>query len=197
MKIERFADEICKFVEGLPLIVSCRIEGSLGNKRYDEYSDIDLTIHLSGVDNGVYLTTLAEMFSQQYSVIFADYSPSLAPEKYVVTLAISDENPFRLVDIRCTATPHFRTVGKTDLRMLNNEYEHTLKLFAANLKHYLRKSDCHKDITKMYDRIFANDTATISDNEMLLKVFYWLKYNAKEKHLEYVNSFNRFIQRIH
>ena len=58
-----------------------------------------------------------------------------------IPVAMDTENPFWVVDITCTANPHCTAVTKRELSALNNLYDHTLKLFTANLKHYIRGTD--------------------------------------------------------
>lgn len=191
--IQSFAKEVCTFLESLPEVNSCRIYGSLSSASYDEYSDIDIEIDVSGIDNGVFATKLPQILSSKYDMIFFDYAPSLAPAKYVVSAALNAENPFMMVDICCTATPHYDTVSRQDLASRNNQYDHTLKLFTANLKHFLREADCYHDICKMYGRIFRDDTATHDEGYMLSAVYRWLQDNAELRHEIFVSRFEDYL----
>jgi len=191
--IQVFAKEVCAFLKSLSEVKSCAVYGSLCNGTYDEYSDIDIEIDVSGVDNGVFATKLPDILSENFEVIFFDYAPSLAPEKYVISVAINTENPFRMVDICCVAKPHCSTVTRQDLASLNNQYDHTLKLFVANLKHFLRESDCYADILKMYNRIFQNETVTHSEEYMLNAVYHWLQNNAESRHEMFVSLFEDYL----
>ena len=191
--IKKFANEICAFLQSIPEVKSCKLYGSLAEGIFDEYSDIDIEIDVSGEDNGIFLTRLPALFAKKYDIVFCDYAPSLAPEKYIVTIATNAENPFMIIDISCVATPHCDTVSKQDLMALNTRYDHTLKLFAANLKHYLRGFDYCEDIEKMYGRIFGRDTDVGDEEEMLHAVYTWLKDNAESQHEEYISRFEDFL----
>ena len=106
MELIDYANELCSFLASIPEIKHCFLYGSLSKGTDDEYSDIDIEIDVSGIDNGMFLTKVSNILSQKYQVVFIDYAPSLAPEKYVVSAAISTFNPFMVVDICCVANPH-------------------------------------------------------------------------------------------
>lgn len=194
--LNKFASDVCEFLQNLPEVKSCELYGSLAAGTFDEYSDIDIEIDVSGIDNGWFLTQLPALIAKEYNVVFCDYAPSLAPEKYIITIAANTENPFMWIDISCVATPHCDTVSKQDLMDLNNRYDHTLKLFAANLKHYLRGDDCCEDIQKMYNRILGKNTDVYDEDQMLHSVYIWLLENAEERHEEYVSRFETYFDRI-
>lgn len=187
-----FADKVCSFLKELPEVNSCKLYGSLSDDSYDEYSDIDIEIDVSGIDNGIFATRIPDILSEKFNVIFYDYAPSLAPDKYVVSLAFDNNNPFMMVDVACVAKPHCDTVSKQQLMSLNNLYDHTLKVFVANLKHFLRGTDCYDDIAKMYGRIFRNRDV-YDEEEMLNCVYDWLKDNAEPRHEDYIALFEDYI----
>ena len=184
--MKEFAKDIFEFLNDIPEVKSCKIVGSLSAGNNDEFSDLDLVIDVSGIDNGVFLTKLPKLFEEKYDVIFYDYTPSLAPDKYIVSIAINKTNPFMIVDVSCVATPHFDSVSKQELASLNNKYDHTLKLFVANLKHLLRGMDCYDDIYKMYSRIFRRDLEAYDEEWMMQEVYGWLQENAESRHEEYL-----------
>lgn len=184
--MKEFAKDIFEFLNDIPEVKSCKIVGSLSAGNNDEFSDLDLVIDVSGIDNGVFLTKLPQLFEEKYDVIFYDYTPSLAPDKYIVSIAINKTNPFMIVDVSCVATPHFDSVSKQELASLNNKYDHTLKLFVANLKHLLRGMDCYDDIYKMYSRIFRRDLEAYDEEWMMQEVYGWLQENAESRHEEYL-----------
>lgn len=191
--MKEFVKEIFEFLNDLPEVKSCKIVGSLSAGNNDEFSDLDLVIDVSGIDNGVFLTKLPKLFEEKYDVIFYDYTPSLAPDKYIATIAINKTNPFMIVDVSCVATPHFDSVSKQDLSSLNNKYDHTLKLFVANLKHLLRGMDCYDDIYKMYSRIFGRDLEAYDEEWMMQEVYGWLQENAESRHEEYLALFEGYL----
>ncbi len=190
--IVEFAQEVCNFLKSLPEVKSCELYGSLSLGTFDEYSDIDIEIDVSGADNGVFVTKIPEIMSAEYDVIFFDYAPSLAPDKYLVSVGVKNGNPFTVIDIACIAAPHCGTVSRRQLSMLNNKYDHTLKLFTANLKHFLRGADCYDDILKMYSRIFS-EKEVCDEEQMLNSVYDWLKENAEERHREHIDLFENYI----
>ena len=191
--MKEFVKEIFEFLNDLPEVKACKIVGSLSAGYNDEFSDLDLMIDVSGIDNGVFLTKLPQLFEEKYDVIFYDYTPSLAPDKYIVSIAINKTNPFMIVDVSCVATPHFDSVSKQDLASLNNKYDHTLKLFVANLKHLLRGMDCYDDIYKMYSRIFGRDLEAYDEEWMMQQVYGWLQENAESRHEEYLALFEGYL----
>ena len=192
-EIKGFVKEIFEFINMMPEVKTCKIDGSLRSGNNDEYSDLDLVIDVSGVDNGVFLTKLPQLFEEQYDVIFFDYTPSLAPDKYIVSIAVNKENPFMIVDLSCVAAPHCDTVSKQDLASLNNKYDHTLKLFVANLKHLLRGMDCYDDIYKMYSRIFGRDLEAYDEEWMMQEIYRWLQENAESRHEDYLALFEGYL----
>lgn len=193
MLITKFAEMICSFLKEFPEVKSCKLYGSLCNESFDEYSDIDIEIDVTGTDNSQFVTKIPEMLSKKFPVIFYDYAPSLVPEKYVVSVAIDERNPFMLIDIACTANPHCLSISKQYIGELNNKYDHTLKLFSANLKHYLRGTDCYNDIEKMYKRIFSMASSTYDEKQMLNAVYEWIKENAEGRHQAYIDSLEGYI----
>lgn len=187
MTLFETAQEICAYLERIPQVRSCTLYGSLARGTADSYSDIDLEIDVSGSDNGQFLLALPALMSEKYPVVFCDYAPSLAPEKYVVSIAVSEENPFLVIDLACIATPHCTSVTPQLLREKNNAYEHTLKLFTANLKHFRRGTPCEKDIAKMYART-PGCTPAQDERSMLRAVYAWLRQNAMPRHFAYVDA---------
>ena len=192
MEIMDYANQICEFLSHVPEIKNCSVVGSLSNGNSDEYSDIDIEIDVSGIDNGKFLTKIPNILAQKYHVIFADYAPSLAPQVYVVSIAVSAVNPFMVVDIRCVANPHMNTLSKEDISSLNNLYEHTLKLFTYNLKHFIRGKECFNDIERMHNRILEK-RENADEHLMFSEVYNWLSDNATDKYIEYLRSLKKYL----
>jgi len=187
------AEQVISFLQRQPAVCSVTVIGSLKNGTADALSDIDLEVDVSGSDNGVFALELPALLSTRFDVLFYDYAPSLAPEKYVVTVAIDREKPFHLLDVGFTATPHGTSVSKEQLEMRNDRYVHLLKLFVANLKHHLRGLDCRKDIEKMYGKVFGADLSVSEEDMMLRAVYNWLKENASSRFASYVNTFSTYL----
>lgn len=191
--LHALADELCSHLKTLPEVKSSALYGSLTTDHWDCYSDIDVEIDASGADNGALLLRLPELLSHRFPVVFFDYAPSLAPEKYVVTLAIDASNPFRMADITCAAIPHHPSVSAQMLRERNDPLNHMLKLFSANVKHYLRGADCRGDIERMYRRVFSDPAPDAP--AMLRAVYNWLEQNVSGARLAWLHSFEKHIQK--
>lgn len=187
--LKQRAEEYAAFLRSIPEVKSTKIIGSLEKGTADRYSDIDIEVDVAGMDNGRFLLELPRLLGERYDIIFCDFAPSLAPDRYVITVATDVKNPFGYLDISCVASPHHNTVTAEELRNLNNLYDHTLKVFAANVKHYLRGVECHEDIVKMYARVFQKQSDTLSEEIMLKQVYDWLKGNGEGRHKEYLARF--------
>lgn len=188
MPLLPIAQQVCAHLLHQPEILRCTLYGSLQNGTADRYSDIDIEIDVSGIDNGQYLFALPAIVAQKFPVLFSDYAPSLAPEKYVVSLAISAENPFLLLDIACSATPHCPSVTRQALSARNDPFTHLLKLFTANLKHFLRGTDCRRDVTRMAARCPGVDTSGSDARGLLLDTYGYLRENAAPEYRAYLSA---------
>lgn len=177
------------FLAALPGVRSLTLYGSLADNRGDEYSDIDMALDVSGTDNGVFLLELPEMLARQYPVLYTDFAPSLAPEKYILTAAVYPDNPFLLLDISVTASPHCTAVTREMLAERNRLYTHTLKLFTANLKHSLRGLDCTGDIRKMVRRL-PSPPPTDNMQVLLQYTHDWLTEHAEGDFVPYLLHFS-------
>lgn len=184
--------ELTAFLTAHPSVRSLTLYGSLAESRDDEYSDIDMALDVSGTDNGVFLLALPGILAQKYPVLYTDFAPSLAPDKYILTSAIYPENPFLLLDISVTAAPHYTTVTKEMLSERNDRCSHTLKLFTANLKHFLRSSDCGRDIRKMAGRLPGYDEKS-SLPDMLRYTYLWLTENCASELQTYLTRFLPYV----
>lgn len=101
--IKEHAEKICGYLKTLPEVKGCCISGSLVRGNYDKFSDIDIEIDVSGTDDGQFLIDIPRLLSKKFHVIFYDFAQGMAPEKYVVSVAVDEENPFMFADICCTA----------------------------------------------------------------------------------------------
>ncbi len=182
------AETIMNILNSLPQVKCCKLYGSLANGTYDELSDIDIEIDVSGYDNGKFMMELENLLYSKLNIIFTDYAPSLVPDKYIVSLAIDEENPFLILDLCCTAEPHCTTVSKQQAMSANDFYTHILKLWVANLKHYSRGQDCYDDIFRMASKLGISDIDVKSELELLESVLLWLESNTNTKTEKYVQS---------
>lgn len=189
MDIWETAETLRAFFLTLPEVKNAALQGSLQRNSHDEYSDIDIELDVSGSDNGAFFLRIPMLLNQIYPVIFHDYAPSLLPDSYIVSCAISEENPFLIVDIKCSAVPHIQSIQKGDLAY--EKFPHILKLWIVNLKHYLRGCTCIHDIERMYHKLFSHTQE--SEAQMLLDVFNWLKENQTAKYAKYLQSCERYL----
>ncbi len=185
------ANEIICLLDKLPGVKKCTIYGSIAKGTYDELSDIDIEIDVSGYDNGKFMLELPHLLKDKLDIYYVDYAPSLVPDKYIVSIAIDKENPFLIIDLCITATPHCTAVTKEEVMEKNGKYTHMLKLWTANLKHYVRGKECRKDILKMAKKITAEAADDKGEAEMLAETLHWLEANAKYGLEGYVKSLRR------
>ena len=185
-KLKNIADDMLKTLSGIRGVKSCTLYGSLAAGTADEFSDIDIQIDVSGTDNGLFMLKLPHMLKKRMPVYYFDFAPSLAPEKYIISMALDEEDPFRMLDVTVTAYPHCTTVTKQLLIDRNDPYSHILKLWTANLKHFLRGADCRSDIEKMARKL--NIDPTLSNREILGATLNYLEENAPETMTKFIAS---------
>ena len=175
-----------------PEVRSVSLYGSIVKGKADSYSDIDIKLDVSGYDNGRFLLGVPKLLSEKYRVLFSDYAPSLAPEQYVVSCALSEENPFLIVDVNCAAEPHVASVAKADLK--NDPVIHVLKLWVANMKHFIRGQECYRDICKMHRKSVGDGLPVGQELLMLRQTLDWLEARVPERLLGYVKSCRRVLE---
>lgn len=182
------AEEILTILSEITEVNHCAIYGSLATDTYDELSDIDINIDVSGSDNGQFMIRLVEMLEKKLRIYYYDYAPSLIPDKYIVSLAIDEYNPFLIVDLQCSAEPHCMTVTKQQIIQMNNEFTHMLKLWTANLKHYARGIECYDDIVRMARKLKSADIDAKDEIELLEETLHWLECNASDELITFIAS---------
>ena len=185
------ANEIMSLLGDIPGVKKCNFCGSIAKETYDELSDIDIEIDVSGMDNGLFMLDITELLKDKLDIYYADYAPSLVPDKYIVSLAIDKENPFLILDLCIVANPHCTTVTKEEVLDKNEKYTHILKLWTANLKHYVRGNECYEDILKMAKKITVEGAEDKGEAELLAETLQWLEANVKYGLEEYVKSLRR------
>lgn len=189
--LEHVAAQMMAMLNEMPEVKGCKLYGSISNGTHDEMSDIDIEIDVSGCDNGQFMLELVRRLGEKMDALYSDYAPSLAPEKYIVSIAIDEDKPFRMVDLCCAAEPHCMTVTKQEVRALNDEFSHVLKLWTANLKHYVRNADCRSDIVRMAGRIDIANIEAKSNAQILEETLKWLERNAPCRLQRFVVSCRR------
>ena len=182
-------------LNAMPEVKECALYGSLAKGAGDELSDVDINVDVSGSDNGQFMLTLAERIGKELSVYYSDYAPSLVPEKYIVSLAVDEEKPTCVIDLCCNAEPHCVTVTQQQVRALNNEFSHMLKLWTANWKHFVRGKDCRSDVIRMAKKIAVANAETKSEAQILQETLEWLEKKAPDNLKIFVKSCRREYER--
>lgn len=175
------AEKLMALLQTFPEVKSCTLYGSLAEGRGDALSDIDIEVDVSGVDNGAFVLELPARLAQHIPVFYSDYAPSLAPQQYVVTLALDEADPFLFADLRCAATPHCAAVTPAQLKAQNTSFAHTLKLWTANLKHYARGVDCTAEIRRMAQKLGLEQVDEKDGKALLKETLDWLEENAPQQ----------------
>ena len=178
--LRQTADKIIAVLSEDPAVRKCGIYGSLMTNTHDELSDIDIEIDVSGYDNGQFMLGLVDYLKDKLDILYRDYEPSLVPEKYIVSIAIDENDPFRIVDLSCCAKPHCTSVTRQQTAEKNDKYTHMLKLWTANLKHYARGVECRGDIVRMAGKIGVKDMEYKSEAEILDETLRWIEENVRE-----------------
>lgn len=182
------ASEIMALLNDIPGVKKCNLYGSVAKDTYDELSDIDIEIDVSGMDNGLFMLDITELLKDKMDIYYADYAPSLVPDKYIASLAIDKENPFLILDLCIVANPHCTTVTKEDVMAENEKYAHILKLLTANLKHYVRGNECYKDILKMAKKIGIEEADSKNEEKLLREALCCLEANAPDELSEFIRN---------
>ena len=175
-----------------PEVRSVSLYGSIVKGTADPYSDIDIKLDVSRYDNGRFLLSVPQVLAEKYKVLFSDYAPSLAPEQYVVSCALSEENPFLIVDVNCAAEPHVASVAKADLK--NDPVVHVLKLWVANMKHFIRGQECYRDICKMHRKSVGGELPQGQEFLMLEQTLSWLEARVPERLARYVKNCRKVLE---
>lgn len=190
------ANEIIAILNEIPFVKKCTIYGSLANNTHDELSDIDIEVDVSGYDNGQFMLELVDLLKDKISIYYSDYAPSLIPDKYIVSFAIDKDNPFLIIDLCCIAEPHCTTVTKQQAISKNEKYSHILKLWTANLKHYVRGVECYDNIARMAKKLSIEETDTKDEVTILDEVLCWLENNVEDGLGEFVDSCRRMFEEL-
>ena len=186
LELRKLSKKCLDIIKSLPQVKSCELYGSIANNTEDELSDIDIKVDVSGYDNGKFMLEVSKLIQNKLHVVYYDFAPSLAPNSYIVSIAISSENPFAILDLNCVATPHCQTVLKEHI--VNDVYSHTLKVWVANLKHYARGFECYSDIARMAKRLKIQGIYSKDEKELLEDVLTWLEQNQTSDFAKYVSS---------
>ena len=187
------AKELIEILQQFPGVTGCHLYGSLKNHTADQYSDIDLEIDLSDADPGEFILHLPMLLAARTKILYADYAPSLAPDKYVVSVGLDESNPFLIADLCCRSSGHPSKVTREQLGACNDRVIHLLKLWIANCKHHRRGKDCRSDIMRMAEKIGLD--SSMPSEEILEDVLCWLEKHTPSELTVLINHCRKiFIQ---
>lgn len=176
------AQKLMEILRSFPEVRECSLYGSLARGTADCLSDIDIELDVSGCDNGAFLLRLPELLQRHISVVYHDFAPSLMPEKYVVSIALSETDPFLIADICCNAYPHYKTVARAQAAACNDPAAHLIKLWTANCKHHLRGADCRADILRMAAKAGIAEGENKTESELLLQTLERIERMAPDRY---------------
>lgn len=169
------ANEIISYLKEFTFTKSCNLHGSLKSGDFDIYSDIDVQLDVSGFDNGKILLMLPYLINKRFPLAYTAFSPKFAPDLYVVSVAIIDENIFHFIDIECIASPHVSALSKDEILSITDFTALKLKLLIACLKKHLRGMDCLDEI-----RFITKDSSSASIPALLTKSFQEISLNSAD-----------------
>lgn len=155
------AKELITYLEEFDFIKSVEIIGSLKSGTYDQYSDIDIRVNVSGTDNGKILLMLPQLISKKFKVIYTAFAPRFAPDLYVVSLGIKDLDIFHFIDIECVAEPHVNSLSKSDIKAITNFKDLKLKLYIGLLKKLLRNEDIKEELSFLSKKVVDTDNSIV------------------------------------
>lgn len=144
----KIANEIIEYLKIQNFVKNCELHGSLSGNDYDEYSDIDLRIDVSGYDNGKILLMLPYIMGKKFKLSYVAFAPKFASDLYLVSFGLQDTSIFHFVDIECIATPHVPYLQKEEILLINNSVSLFTKLLIGCLKYEIRNKDYSKDIQR-------------------------------------------------
>lgn len=188
------AKRIMELLNEMPEVIGCELYGSIAEGTYDELSDIDINVDVSGHDHGIFMLTLAKRMGEKIRVYYSDYAPSLVPEKYIVSMAINEEKPTCVVDVCCCASECRSAVTRQQVRALNDPFSHMLKLWTANWKHYVRGRECREDILRMAGKIGIANPEEKDEAQILEETLKWLEENKPEEMGQFIRSCRKIFE---
>lgn len=190
------AQRLMEILRSFPEVRECSLYGSLARGTADCLSDIDIELDVSGCDNGAFLLRLPELLQRHISVVYHDFAPSLMPEKYVVSIALSESDPFLIADLCCNAEPHCRTITRAQAAALNDPTAHLIKLWTANCKHHARGADCRADILRMAGKAGIAEGENKTESELLLQTLERIERMTPEHYAELLHSCRRVFSEL-
>ena len=161
------AKRIMQLFEGVDGVKNVFLSGSISKGVYDEYSDIDIGVDVSGSDNARFTQTIISVLRDNLDTHFHDWATSLLPEKYVIAFYLKRAPLFWYVDITSIATPHVPTLTRDCIT--NDPLAHFIKLWTIHAKYVLR-GGVHENITVLGNRVLGPDYSPDIPPARLLKL---------------------------
>jgi len=131
--------EICGRLKALDFVTDVQEIGSRSEGHADCYSDIDLVVNIQDAKPDIALLRITEFMKMTYSPLWVDYANSLMPSKFLVSMFIDCENPFRFLDV---GIYNHEAINCDPKRFENDKWVHLTKLWIMNFKYYLRRDHC-------------------------------------------------------
>ena len=178
IQLREKAQEITRIIEAFQEVEACTLYGSLAEGREDIFSDVDIEIKISERNAAEFVLSLPCVMQKNISVVYFDYAPSLAPEKYVLSLGLSEDDPFLIADLCIVAETNYIGVTKEQLTTKNRFDVHLLKLWIANYKHHARGQECTQDIRRMAGKCKIENADRKNPELLLEETLKWLEQNA-------------------
>lgn len=144
-KRTEIADQVVALFRAQPEVREATLYGSLAEGTQDEYSDIDVTIDVSGHDNGQYMYRVIDLMRENFDVCFHDINSSAVPKWYVLNFFLNGISPFWQIDVFITARPHCTSFSREDIRAIQDPVAHLLKLWVPCFKHLIRDPERNED----------------------------------------------------
>ncbi len=162
------ADRLIQTFQDHPSVHHAFLRGSLAHNTADQYSDIDICVDVSGHDNGQFLLAIPDLLASSFPILFYDWSPSLLPDTYIISLYLDGLPIFWNVDIQSFAKPHVPSVTHIEC----NQVDHFLKLWILNAKYCLRGKPDSASIQHLARRVLSPNVYTSHTNCMVMEIIF-------------------------
>ena len=170
---EEIINRLMYFFYEIPEVKAVVLRGSITTNETDRFSDIDIAVDVSGLDNGAFAIDVMPLLQNEFNIEFFDWATSLLPKEYVVSLYLRDSSIFWNIDIQFIAKPHYESLTSVN----NNAIHHFLKLL--NLKYLQRGHHSKLTLNKLANRCGIENAA--SAYETMYKIIRLIENNADEK----------------
>jgi predicted nucleotidyltransferase len=166
-----------------PRVRKVQLTGSLARGIFDEYSDIDLTVEVSGQHETSYFMDLPTILNQYTEVLIADPALSLLPQLYVYNFHFEELPLFCQIDIQVCSSTHN---AKKDVLVVSNPISRGLKLLQLYVKYDQRGIDVDfKTLREYIDVKIEGDT----NESIALNLLSQFEKGADSKQLRFIKKF--------